>query len=105
VGCKSSSSHAESLIPPANSREVGSVEMLTFASSRLTKYERARLVSARVIELESNAVPCVTFSADDSLFDIASMEIDARALEYTLIQHLPGGRQNVIKLSDLPKDI
>ena len=69
------------------------------APSFLSKYERARLVSARVIELESNAAPTVPTAPGDSLFDIAAREVDLRTLDVELKRLLPGGRHELRHLS------
>ena len=68
----------------------------------LTKYERARLVSARVGELEANSPVTVDTGADDTLFDIAMREVDARSLDIKLTRFLPGGMRETLHLSDFP---
>lgn len=69
----------------------------------LTKYEQARLVSARVKELELNLSPTVPLEPGDTLFDIAAREIDNRTLEFELKRILPGGTVEIWPLSAFPK--
>jgi DNA-directed RNA polymerase subunit K/omega len=70
----------------------------------LTKYERARLVSARVGELEANAGAAVPSEAKDTLFDIAAREVDSRVLDMELRRTLPGGKTETLHLSSFPPD-
>lgn len=62
------------------------------------------------MELEANAVPCAPCDApplllsSESLFDIATREVDTRSVNFTLLRHLPGGRTLTVKLSDIPLD-
>jgi DNA-directed RNA polymerase subunit K/omega len=71
----------------------------------LTKYEHARFVSARVGELEANASAAVPSEPEDTLFDIASREVDSRVLDIELRRTLPGGKTETLHLSSfLPDD-
>jgi len=70
----------------------------------LTKYELARLVSARVGELESNAPVTVPTSPTDTLFDIAAREVDRRTLDMELKRFLPAGKTETLHLTDFPMD-
>jgi len=70
----------------------------------MSKYERARLVSARVVELESNAAPTVETEPGDTLFDIAAREVDGRTLDMELRRFLPNGRHQLLRLSCFPHD-
>lgn len=103
----------------------------------LSKYERSRLISHRVAELERNAplVPLPPSGGEEeiidrgpsgretrrsmrrrsreaelsggdeklSLFQIASREVDERALDVSVRRFLPGGLTSVHHLSDFPQ--
>lgn len=74
----------------------------------LSKYERARLVAARVKELEDNAQPVAVdddAAAGESLFAIALREVDCRLLPgFSVRRHFPGGRTPTLCLSRFPVD-
>jgi DNA-directed RNA polymerase subunit K/omega len=70
----------------------------------LTKYELARLVSARVGELESNAPVMIPTFPTDTLFDIAAREVDRRTLDMELKRFLPEGKTETLHLTDFPMD-
>ena len=76
----------------------------TTTPSPLTKYEVARLLSARVKELEANAPARVPLlPSDTSLFDIAEREINARAVNLTILRYRPGVTQpEEVHLSQIP---
>lgn len=75
------------------------------SSPALTKYEMARLVSARIGELEANACPTVPVTPADSLFDIASREVILQTLDVQLKRMWPNARSETLHLSTLtPKD-
>lgn len=72
----------------------------------LSKYERARLVAARVKELEDNAPPAADdTAAGESLFAIALREVDCRLLpDFSVRRHFPAGRTHTLCLSHFPVD-
>ena len=80
----------------------------TTFSVPLTKYERARLVAARVRELEANAAATVSLTTSSSsintLFDIATREVAERTLDTNLKRFLPGGCTETLHLSSFPRE-
>ncbi len=52
---------------------------------RLTKYEKAVLISTRIEELEENARPLVEARKGDSFFDIATREHSASLLVHLTV--------------------
>ncbi len=68
----------------------------------LSKYERSRLSSHRVSELENNAKSYVPHKIHQTLFQIASDEIDSRVINVTVQRMLPGGSTVDIHLSAFP---
>ncbi len=74
------------------------------AALPLTKYERARLVSTRVRELEENAAPVVEAGPEETPLSIALREVDERLLSLRFRRLLPGGRWVELSLQDLPPD-
>lgn len=81
--------------------EAPTTPMESAASRTLSKYERARLVSARVVELEAGAPTTVSIEAGDTLFDIAMKEVGARLLDMKLKLYLPGGKTHTLHISEL----
>lgn len=68
----------------------------------LSKYERSRLISHRVSELEHNAESLLPRKTRQTLFQLASAEIDSRAVDLTVQRTLPGGKTLDIPLSAFP---
>lgn len=71
----------------------------------LSKYERSRLISHRVSQLERNAKSDVSFpkGTTATLFDIAAAEVDSRAVDLTVQRLFPDGRVLNISLSKFPR--
>lgn len=78
----------------------------TSSSVPLTKYERARLVAARVGELEANAAATVSLvvTSIETLFDIATREVAERTLDTNLKRFLPGGHTETLHLSSFSRE-
>lgn len=64
---------------------------VTIGPAKLTKYERARIIGARALQLSYGAP---LFVPRDDLFnvtEIAKMEMDAKALPISIRRQLPDG--------------
>jgi DNA-directed RNA polymerase subunit K/omega len=59
----------------------------------LTKYEKTRVVSTRIMELELNNRPLVPCREGETLFSIAMRELEEGKLSHILVNRVgPGGR-------------
>ena len=68
----------------------------------LTKYERARIIGMRTVQLNNGATPLV--EVPDTLIDntiIAEKELVAKKIPFILCRPLPDGRKEYWKLEDL----
>ena len=68
----------------------------------LTKYERARIIGMRTVQLNNGATPLV--EVPDTLIDntiIAEKELVAKKIPFILCRPLPNGRKEYWKLEDL----
>ncbi len=68
---------------------------------RLTRYERARVVGARALQLSMGAPILVLIEKDLSPILIAERELKARVLPLSVKRELPDGRYQVIPLQSL----
>ncbi|MCD6323612.1 MAG: DNA-directed RNA polymerase subunit K [Desulfurococcales archaeon] len=69
---------------------------------RLTRYEKARVIAARALQLELGAFPLVDVSnlPKDSV-EIAKEELKKGVLPFTLVRSLPNGEKELIPVSKL----
>ncbi len=68
----------------------------------LTKYERARIIGMRTVQLNNGAAPLI--EVPDTLLDnviIAEKELAAKKIPFILCRPLPDGRKEYWKLEDL----
>ncbi|MGC9071176.1 MAG: DNA-directed RNA polymerase subunit K [Acidilobus sp.] len=67
----------------------------------LTKYERAKIIGLRALQLDYGAFPMVDVEAlgikKDPL-DIARYELDHGLLPLSIVRHMPAGRTQVIPI-------
>ncbi|MCS7098606.1 MAG: DNA-directed RNA polymerase subunit K [Candidatus Methanomethyliaceae archaeon] len=70
--------------------------------SRLTRFERARIISARALQISMGAPPLIMM-AKSSPLEIAEEELKAGVLPITIRRRLPDGRYQDIPLKWLIK--
>jgi DNA-directed RNA polymerase subunit K/omega len=58
---------------------------------RITRFERARLISARALQLSLGAPPLVKIEGLKTAYDIAKGEFEQNALPLTVIRRHPNG--------------
>ena len=69
---------------------------------RLTRFERARIVGARALQLSLGAPPLIPIAKGlSSTIEIAIKELEARALPISIRRSLPNGEYQDIPISDL----
>ena len=60
--------------------------------SQITRFERARLVTARALQLSYGAPPLIKASADSTSYELAIRELEKGVLPLTVMRHYPDGR-------------
>lgn len=70
----------------------------------LTKYERARVLGTRAIQLEQGAIPMVPTDGLHSVMDIAEKELRENKLPVIIRRKMPDGTFLDIKVSDMIVD-
>ncbi|MGC9105648.1 MAG: DNA-directed RNA polymerase subunit K [Thermoprotei archaeon] len=68
--------------------------------NRLTKYERARVIGARALQLAMGAPPFIDVSTlkKDDVFSIAEAELESGVLPITIRRVYPNGRVELVSL-------
>jgi len=74
-----------------------------FQQRGITKYELARVLGARALQLSMSAPPLVKVTADDSLIDIARRELKAGMLPVIIRRKMPDGKIQDVSLRELVK--
>jgi len=71
--------------------------------SRLTKYEIARIISARALQLSMGAVPLIDVSNEEpnDSISIAEKELKRDVLPITIRRRLPNGKVIVLSLKNV----
>ncbi len=69
----------------------------------ITKYELARVLGARALQLSMGAPPLLKVTVDDSLIDIARKELEAGMLPVIIRREIPSGETQDISLRGLTK--
>jgi DNA-directed RNA polymerase I, II, and III subunit RPABC2 len=80
-------------------------ESIRIGPPKLTRFERARIIGARSLQITLGAPILVQLSPDmsDSI-DIALLELEEDVLPMTIRRTLPDGAHQDVALSDLLKD-
>ncbi len=68
---------------------------------KLTKYERARILGGRALQLSLGAFPLVEVKPDDTPIDIAARELERGVLPIIIRRKLPNGQYVDISLKEL----
>mmetsp|Transcript_6755 Transcript_6755/g.7540 ORF Transcript_6755/g.7540 Transcript_6755/m.7540 type:complete len:130 (+) Transcript_6755:56-445(+) len=67
----------------------------------LTKYERARILGARALQLSKNAPLCVDAEGETDPYKIAERELQERKIPFVIRRHLPDGSYEDWKINEL----
>ena len=68
---------------------------------KLTKYERARIIGGRALQLSLGAFPLVEVNPGESPIDIATKELERGVLPVIIRRKLPNGNYVDIPLKEL----
>ena len=66
--------------------------------SQLTRFERARLISARALQLSFGAPALSKAPADFTSIEVASLEFDKRILPLSILRRFPSGETHRVEL-------
>ena len=67
----------------------------------LTKYERARILGARALQISKNAPLCVEADGETDPYKIAEKELQERKIPFVIRRYLPDGSFEDWKLTEL----
>ncbi len=63
-----------------------------FGMQNLSRFELARLISARALQLALGAPPLVKPSASETVIDVAERELEKKVLPLSVLRSYPDGR-------------
>ena len=66
---------------------------------KLTRFERARLISARALQLSLGAPPLVEIKKTPSVIDVAEQEFAQKVIPLVVLRKYPNGETRKIELS------
>ncbi|MBN2067291.1 MAG: DNA-directed RNA polymerase subunit K [Candidatus Diapherotrites archaeon] len=66
--------------------------------SLITRFERARLISARALQLALGAPPLVKPDKESKPYDLAKVELEQGVLPMVVLRRLPNGRMEEISV-------
>ncbi len=66
--------------------------------SKLTRFEKTRLISARALQLSFGAPPLLKTLESDTAYDIAKREFDEKVMPLAVIRRYPNGVVERIEL-------
>ena len=67
----------------------------------LTKYERARILGARALQISKNAPLCLDAEGETDPYKIAEKELQERKIPFIIRRYLPDGSYEDWKLTEL----
>jgi len=83
-------------------RKVPDAERIT--SRFMTKYERARILGSRALQISKNAPLMVDPGEESDPYKLAEMELDKRKVPFIVRRYLPDGSYEDWKVSELLTD-
>ena len=66
---------------------------------KITRFERARLLSARALQLSLGAPPLVKAPKDSTFRDIARIELDEKVMPLAIVREYPTGESKRVEVS------
>ena len=66
---------------------------------KLTRFEKARLISARALQLSLGAPPLLKVEKEISMNEIARMELDKKIIPLAVLREYPSGEVKKIEVS------
>ncbi|KAL0228009.1 hypothetical protein RCL1_004152 [Eukaryota sp. TZLM3-RCL] len=94
-------SYMETEILPEEEQAVSVEAAVKTTTPYLTKYERARILGARALQISLNAPVLVEVENETDPLDIAEKELRAKKIPFTIRRYLPDGSYEDWSLADL----
>lgn len=66
---------------------------------KLTRFERARLISARALQLSLGAPPLLKVEKEASMNRLAAMELEKKVIPLSVLREYPSGEVKKIEVS------
>jgi len=57
----------------------------------LTRFERARLISARALQLSFGAPPLIQSKGEVSMYELAKLELEKKVIPLAVLREMPNG--------------
>ncbi|KAJ2000314.1 subunit common to RNA polymerases I, II, and III [Coemansia sp. S85] len=93
---------AEILLPDSNAEPTPASERIT--TPYMTKYERARILGARALQISMNAPVMVELDGDSDPYDIALKELRAKKIPFVIRRYLPDSSYEDWRVTELIAD-
>ena len=70
-------------------------------SNIITKYEKARIIGTRAIQISMNAPPTIDIKGETNSLKIAEMEYEQKKIPFSIVRNFPNGTTETIRFQDL----
>lgn len=67
----------------------------------ITKYEKARIIGTRAVQISMNAPPMIDTKGEIDSLKIAEMEFEQNKIPFKIVRTLPNGKKNILTLDIL----
>ncbi|KAJ1987108.1 hypothetical protein H4R33_003023 [Dimargaris cristalligena] len=92
----------DSEVVDADESEMEQKERIT--TPYMTKYERAKILGTRALQLSMNAPPMVEIEGETDAFQIALKELREKKIPFSIRRNLPDGAFEIWSVRDLIND-
>jgi DNA-directed RNA polymerase subunit K/omega len=65
---------------------------------KITRFERARVISARALQLALGAPPLVKPSSESTPYELAKQELESKVLPLSVLRRFPDGKTVTVDL-------
>ncbi|MEK6942312.1 MAG: DNA-directed RNA polymerase subunit K [archaeon] len=66
--------------------------------NKITRFEKARLISARALQISLGAPALVKAPLGTSIFEIAKLELEKKILPLTVMRTMPSGEVTIVEV-------
>ena len=67
--------------------------------NKITRFEKARLISARALQISLGAPALVKAPLGLSIFEIAKLELEKKVLPLTVMRSMPSGEVTIVDVN------
>ncbi|KXZ43283.1 hypothetical protein GPECTOR_95g672 [Gonium pectorale] len=89
------------ILDPQEQGEQGAVQRQRITSRYMTKYEKARVLGTRALQISMNAPVMVELSGETDPLEIAMKELREKKVPFTIRRYLPDGSYEDWSISEL----